>query len=86
MSFFDLSGFTPVPESLLLKYRKSWNLFETVQTNDIQVSTMRSKGESDPSKSYWIFETNEQKTLWLQGQLLHVQRYPTMDWTAPKKS
>ena len=84
MSCFDLSGFTPVPESLLLKYRTSWALFNKVQANDIQVSTLRSQG--DLSKSYWIFDSSQQKTTYLQGQMLHVQRYPTMDWSAPQKN
>lgn len=84
MSCFDLSGFTPVPESLLIKYRQAWVLFNTVQANDIMVSTARSQGDS--SKSYWVFETNQQKTMWLQGQRLHVQRYPNLDWSAPQKN
>lgn len=84
MSCFDLSGFAPVPESLLLKYRTSWNIFSKVQANDIQVSTMHSQG--DYSKSYWIFESGEQKTMWLQGQQLHVLRYPNSDWTPPQKN
>lgn len=84
MSCFDLSGFYPIPESLLIKYRQAWVLFNTVQANDILVSTMRSQG--DTTKSYWVFETNQEKTLWLQGQLLHVQRYPNIDWSAPQKN
>lgn len=86
MSCFDLSGFSPVPESLLLKYRKAWTLFNTVQANDIMVSTMHSQGGGDPTKSYWVFETNEEKILWRQGQQLHIQRYPNFDWSAPQKN
>ena len=84
MACCDLSGFGPLPANLRLKYIDSWNIFQTVQTYDIMVSTMRSYG--DTSKSYWQFESAEQRERWRIGQSLHVKRYPTQNWEPPQKN
>ena len=84
MPCFDLSGFGPLPMSLRLKYKNSWEIFEEVQTHDIRVSTMRAGG--DTSKTYWQFQSGEQKARWRIGLSLHIKRYPTLNWEPPQKN
>jgi hypothetical protein len=84
MPCFDLSGFTPLNEGTKYKYRTAWGVFETVQNNDVAVSTMRARG--DYSKRYWKFKSGEERDKWILGLSLHVKRYPTSNWSPPDKN
>jgi hypothetical protein len=84
MVCFDLSGLTPISESLKIEYRTAWGVYEKIQTNDVLASTLRKRG--DFSKSYWIFESNAERNQWLKGLSLHTQRYPTSNWQPPQKN
>ena len=84
MVCFDLSGFTPLNQGTKFKYLTAWGVFDTVQANDILVSTMRANG--DFSKSYWRFKSGEERNTWLLGLSLHAKRYPTSNWQPPIKN
>jgi hypothetical protein len=84
MPCFDLSGFTPMNQSLKNKYLFAWDVFEKIQDYDIMVSTLRSGG--DTSKTYWQFINYEEKSNWRIGLSLHEKRYPTSNWDPPQKN
>ena len=71
---FDLSGFLGLPQSLALSYRQDWNVFDKVQSFNSNVSTIRKGG--DLGATYYIYKTNEERAAFLNGQQLHVKRYP----------
>lgn len=71
---FDLSGFLGLPQSLALSYRQDWNVFDKVQTFNSNVSTIRNAGNL--GANYYIYKTNEERAAFLNGQQLHVKRYP----------
>ena len=84
MPCFDLSGFTPINQSLKNKYRNAWEVFETVQAYDIKVSTLHSGG--DTSKKYWQFVNFDEKSNWRIGLSLHAARYPMSNGDPPQKN
>ena len=84
MPCFDLSGFTPVPNSILNQYRFDWNTFERIQTLNSNVSTIRSGGNK--TVYYYNFITNQEKNSFLKGQVLHTVRYPNSNWDSVQKN
>ena len=84
MVCFDLSGFTPMNQSLKFKYITAWGVVDRIQAYDINVSTLRSGG--DTSKTYWQFINFDEKSNWRIGLSLHAKRYPTSNWDPPQKN
>ena len=84
MPCFDASGFSFLPQSLFLTYRSQWNIFERIYYINSNVSTARSSG--DTSQSYYQFKTSFEQADYINGQMLHVKRYPTSNWDSPIKS
>ena len=80
---FDLSGFLAVPSSVKLLYQQNWNIYNRVQAINSNVSTLRSAG--DLTKTYYTFPTGDEQLGFLQGEYLHVQRYPNSNWATVSK-
>jgi hypothetical protein len=83
MMMFDLSGFLSIPQSLKISYQKQWADFERIQAYNWTVSTLRNQG--DKTQRYYIYLGNEEQNSFIQGNLLHVQRYPMSNWTPVSK-
>lgn len=83
MSYLDLSGFLFLTSSQLLKYKQAWNTFNTIQTINSNVSTLRSSGSS---LTYYQFSNNTEMTNFKQGQFLHTQSYPSMNWNTVEEN
>ena len=83
MMMFDLSGLLSIPQSLKLSYQKNWGDFERIQAYNWNVSTLRNQG--DKSQRYYIYLETQEQTSFIQGNLLHTQRYPTSNWTPVSK-
>jgi hypothetical protein len=77
---FDLSGFFCVPQSVKLEYQMNWNVFERIQGFNINISTLRNAG--DKTLSYYQFVNGEEKAAFVNGQSLHVRRYPNSNWAS----
>lgn len=77
---FDLSGFQYMGQIQKLQYMTAWTTFNTVQTYNSNVSTLRATG-SYPTLMYYQFITSQERTVFTTGQFLHQQRYPTSNWT-----
>jgi hypothetical protein len=80
---FDLSGFLAVPSSLKIQYQQAWNTYNSVQTLNSNVSTLRSAG--DKTQQYYSFANYDDSTAFTIGQYLHVQRYPNSNWATVSK-
>lgn len=83
MTMFDLSGFLSIPQSLKISYQKYWADFERIQAYNWAVST--SRGQGDKSQRYYIYLETQEQTSFIQGNLLHVQRYPMSNWAPVSK-
>lgn len=80
---FDLSGLLAIPSSLKIIYQNYWGTFERIQKFDLNISTLRSFG--DKTQTYYVFKGNDERLAFINGQYLHVQRYPNLNWnTVPK--
>ena len=75
----DLSGFTFLYQSQLLKYKSSWDIFNRVQLYNVNISTLRAAGQTN--LSYYQFLTNQEKDAFTRGRFLHYQSYPNGNWT-----
>jgi len=80
---FDLSGFLAVPSSVKLDYQNYWNTFNRIQAYNSNISTIRSGGEK--GVDYYTFSTYDERISFIQGQYLHVQRYPNSNWATVSK-
>jgi hypothetical protein len=80
---FDLSGFLAVPSSLKMIYQSYWGTFELVESYNFNVSTLRSAG--DKTQNYHMFDGNEEQVAYINGRMLHIQRYPNSNWTPVPK-
>jgi hypothetical protein len=76
---FDLSGFQYMGQVQKLQYLTAWDRFNTVQTYNSNVSTLRATG-SYPNLMYYQFVTSQEKNVFTTGQFLHQQRYPNSNW------
>jgi hypothetical protein len=76
---FDLSGFRFMNSSQLLRNRTEWNLFNTIQIYNSNVSTINATNKTVP---YYVFKNFEEKMSFRRGQTLHVKRYPNSNWNA----
>lgn len=77
-SYCDLSGFKFLTFAQKQEYSQAFQLFNTVQTYNSNVSTLRAGGQSN--LTYYQFIFNEQKTKFLQGRFLHIQAFPNSNW------
>jgi len=84
MPCFDISGFQYLSQGVLLKYQQEWGTFERIYNFNSNVSTLRSKGNT--GLTYYNFFTTEEQAYYINGQQLHVKRYPTSNWDSPVKS
>jgi hypothetical protein len=80
---FDLSGILAPPQSLKLYYQDCWNIFNTVQSINSNVSTLRAAG--DTTQTYYIYLTIDQQNRFTVGRMLHIQRYPDSNWAIVSK-
>ena len=80
---FDLSGFLAVPSSVKVLYQDYWSTYNRIQTINSNVSTLRSAG--DKSLNYYIYDSNNERLKFLNGQNLHINRYPASNWAAVSK-
>lgn len=78
-TMFDLSGFQGLPYSLKLKYESYWNTYNRIQTFNVEVSTLRNGG--DKTATYYQYVSYAEKDAFVNGQSLHIKRYPTSNWT-----
>ena len=86
MSFgltYDLSGFLGLPQSLKVSYVADWNTYNRIQTLNSNVSTARGGGAvpTGTPAVYYQYVTYAEKTSFLNGQMLHIRRYPDSNWS-----
>ena len=83
---FDLSGYHYQSQDQIRTLRQAWNLYEQVQISNIQVSTnigtgalTYGSGTNDPC--FYQFRSMEDKNTFLKGQMLHIARYPYINFS-----
>ena len=71
--------FGSLPNAIYLRYRTDWNLFDSVQASNVQVSTML---QSNPSLgiSYVTLSSYAQINSFVNGRMLHIRAYPDSNW------
>ena len=77
-TYCDLSGFKFLNFTQKLEYQRAFQLFDTIQNYNSNVSTLRSGGNL--TLTYYQFISGEEKTKFLQGRFLHIQSYPNSNW------
>jgi hypothetical protein len=77
---FDLSGFFALPQSTQFLYRDYWNTFNRIQAYNIGVSTIRSGG--DKTQTYYQYASGDERMSYINGQMLHIRRYPNSNWAS----
>jgi hypothetical protein len=84
MSCFDLSGFTGLSIGVAAQYRQEWATFDRIQAYNSNVSTLRAEGKT--GLTYYTYASGEEKISFVNGQALHVRRYPGQNWNAVQKN
>lgn len=74
----DLSGFKFLTFAQKQEYQRAFKIFDTVQSYNSNVSTLRSAGQLN--LTYYQFISGEEKTKFTQGRFLHIQSYPNSTW------
>jgi hypothetical protein len=77
-SYCDLSGFKFLNFAQKTEYQRAFQLFDTIQNFNSNVSTLRFQGNLN--LTYFQFISGEEKTKFLQGRFLHIQAYPNSNW------
>jgi hypothetical protein len=77
-NYCDLSGFKFLNFAQKTEYQRAFQLFNTIQSYNSNVSTLRSGG--DLGVTYYQFISGEEKTKFLQGRFLHIQAFPNSNW------
>lgn len=77
-NYCDLSGFKFLNFAQKTEYQRAFQLFDTIQNYNSNVSTLRFQGNSN--LTYYQFISGEEKTKFLQGRFLHIQSYPNSNW------
>jgi hypothetical protein len=77
-SYCDLSGFKFLSFAQKTEYQRAFQLFDTIQNFNSNVSTLRFQG--DLNLTYYQFISGEEKTKFLQGRFIHIQAYPNSNW------
>lgn len=78
VNYCDLSGFKFLNFGQKTEYQRAWQLFNTIQSYNSNVSTLRFQGQT--TLTYYQFISGEEKTKFLQGRFLHIQSYPNSNW------
>jgi hypothetical protein len=90
-SYCDLSGFKFLNFAQKTEYQRAFQLFDTIQNFNSNVSTLRFTGnistaqmssfqQGNSNLTYYQFISGEEKTKFLQGRFLHIQAYPNSNW------
>lgn len=77
-NYCDLSGFKFLNFAQKTEYQRAFQLFDTIQNYNSNVSTLRFGGQT--TLTYYQFISGEEKTKFLQGRFLHIQAYPNSNW------
>jgi hypothetical protein len=77
-SYCDLSGFKFLNFAQKTEYQRAFQLFDTIQNFNSNVSTLRFEGNLN--LTYYQFISGEEKTKFLQGRFIHIQAYPNSNW------
>ncbi len=77
-NYCDLSGFKFLSFAQKNEYSRAFQLFDSIQNFNSNVSTLRSEGQK--GLTYYQFISNVEKTKFLQGRFLHIQSYPNSNW------
>jgi hypothetical protein len=77
-NYCDLSGFKFLTFSQKSEYTRAFQLFDTIQNYNSNVSTLRFQGQT--TLTYYQFISNVEKTKFLQGRFLHIQSFPNSNW------
>ena len=85
MSCFDLSGFQGLPIGVVIKYRQDWATFNRIQAYNSNVSTLRGNSQG-AGLTYYIYASGDEQISFINGQNLHVRRYPGINWNAVEKN
>lgn len=80
---FDLSGITGLPNSIKVLYQNYWTIFEDIQAFNLNISTLRSTGNK--TYTYREYASYAQQTGFINGRMLHIQRYPNSNWAVVPK-
>lgn len=78
VNYCDLSGFKFLNFAQKTEYQRAFQLFNTIQNFNSNVSTLRSGGNL--TLTYYQFISGEEKTKFIQGRFLHIQSYPNSNW------
>jgi hypothetical protein len=81
MPCFDASGFLGLNQGTLAIYKYNWGIFEKIFYFDSNVSTQHGLGNLEPK--YYTYLSQDERMAYLDGQQLHVYRYPNSNWTTP---
>jgi hypothetical protein len=82
---YDFAGRLGLSSSEKILYQTYWNSFERVQAYNIHISTLRSGPGGDKTQEYYIFYDNEERVAYINGRMLHIQRYPNSNWAEVSK-
>lgn len=85
---YDLSGVFYKSRGEIIKMREAWNSFEQITISNLQTSTLIGIGDitiapssGDINSPYHFFETMTSRNKFLQGQMLHIERYPYINFS-----
>jgi hypothetical protein len=82
---FDLSGFRGLSFGAALQYKIDWDTYDRIQAYNSNVSTLRGQGQGN-GLTYYTYASGAEQTSFLNGQLLHVRRYPSSNWAPVVKN
>ena len=76
---FDASGYAVIPFGTLLAYKTQWSIFDRIFQYDVNVSTVKGT-TGNKTLPYYTYLTIAEKNDYLNGQMLHINRYPNSNW------
>lgn len=86
---FIQSFFFFLSQGQIREHRQNWDLFNDVQEFDviarIKISTdsryrnYSANTNNDPV--FYVFKTAQERSQYQKGRLLHIQLYPSVDWS-----
>ena len=84
MVCFDLSGFFGLSFGVAAQYKTDWTTFDRIQDYNSNVSTQRSVGVT--GLTYYTYASGSEQMSFINGQSLHVRRYPDSNWNSVQKN
>ena len=81
---FDVSGFLGLSQSVLRDYKDWWNTFERIQAINSNISTQRAAGNT--ALTYYVYIDSQERVAFINGQALHIRRYPDSNWAPVPKN